>query len=629
MDTQMNKPLGKVERRNSKFDLQAEKTQVLYRPEFKYDEDKKGTEKMWELMSSYMGTDKQSIQRQIVNHVEYTLARTRFDFDNFAAYQAAAFAVRDRLIESWNDTQQYHHHNDAKRVYYFSLEFLMGRTFQNALVNSDLDGPFKDALMDMGYDLEELYEQETDAALGNGGLGRLAACFIDSLATLEIPAWGYGIRYDFGIFKQEIQEGYQVEIPDYWLVRGNPWEIERQDITYQIRYYGQSKKYMDQGVERASWEGCQKVIAMAYDTPIPGFNTYNTNNLRLWRSRPRSTFDFDKFNNSDYHGAIQERQDAEYITSVLYPNDSTDAGKELRLKQQYFFCSASIYDIIRRYKDSHKDNFKMFAEKNKVQLNDTHPAIATIELLRILLDEEKLSFEAAWNVVYNTFSYTNHTVLPEALEKWSVDLIGKLLPRHLELIYFINHIYLVKLRQRYPGDDAKIQRMSLVEEGFPKKIRMAYLSIVCSHTVNGVAALHTQLLRDTIFSEFDQYYTNKLQNKTNGVTPRRWIHCCNPELSDLISDRLGGIDEWVTSLDNLKQLEPFARDKEFQREFMKIKRDNKMRLRKWIKEKTGYSVPLDALYDIQVKRIHEYKRQLMNILYVIHRYLSILDTPAN
>jgi starch phosphorylase len=371
---------------------------------------------------------------------------------------------------------------------------------------------------------------------------------------------------------------------------------------------------------------------MAYDTPVPGFNTYNTNNLRLWRSRPRNTFDFNKFNSSDYHGAIGDRQDAEYITSVLYPNDSTDAGKELRLKQQYFFCSASIYDIIRRYKVKHgNDRFAAFADLNKIQLNDTHPVIGTIELLRILIDEENLAFEEAWNVVYNTFSYTNHTVLPEALEKWSVELLGRLLPRHLELIYLINHIYITKLTQKYPGDGDKIQRMSLVEEGWPKKIRMAFLAIVCSHTVNGVAALHSELLKQTIFSEFDQLYPGKLQNKTNGVTPRRWIHCCNPKLSELISDTLGGVDEWITALDNLRQLMPYASDRQFQDQFIAIKQENKGKLAAWIKERTGYDVPCgeNVMFDIQVKRIHEYKRQLMNILYVIHRYLAILDTPAN
>jgi starch phosphorylase len=313
----------------------------------------------------------------------------------------------------------------------------------------------------------------------------------------------------------------------------------------------------------------------------------------------------------------------------LYPNDSTDAGKELRLKQQYFFCSASIYDIIRRYKLKHNDRFAKFSDLNKVQLNDTHPAIATIELLRILIDEEMLSFEEAWNVIYNTFSYTNHTVLPEALEKWSIELMGRLLPRHLELIYLINHIYLTKLKSKYPGDNEKIQRMSLIEEGWPKKIRMAYLSIVCSHAVNGVAALHSHLLKTTLFKEFDELYPGKLQNKTNGVTPRRWIHCCNPKLSELISDTLGGIDEWITALDNLRQLVPYATDKTFVDQFIEIKTANKIALAKWVKEKTGYVIPINAMFDIQVKRIHEYKRQMMNIFYVIYRYLCILDTPAH
>lgn len=368
---------------------------------------------------------------------------------------------------------------------------------------------------------------------------------------------------------------------------------------------------------------------MAYDSPIPGFNTYNTNNLRLWRSRPRATFDFDKFNSSDYAGAIREKQEAEAITSVLYPNDNTDAGKELRLKQQYFFSSASIYDMVRRYKDKHNDRFKSFADKNRVQLNDTHPAIAIVELLRILIDEEMLSFSEAFAVCISTFSYTNHTVLPEALEKWSVDLIGSLLPRHLDLIYLLNHIYLEQLRSKYPGNDAKVMRMSLIEEGYPKKIRMAYLSIVCSHTVNGVAALHTELIKSSIFKEFNELYPGKILNMTNGVTPRRWIHCCNPALSHLLSESMGGMDEWITSLENLAQLAPYATDANFQKKIIAIKRENKKKLQAWVKDRTGYDIPLDALYDVQVKRIHEYKRQLMNILYVIHRYLSILDTPVH
>jgi starch phosphorylase len=351
--------------------------------------------------------------------------------------------------------------------------------------------------------------------------------------------------------------------------------------------------------------------------------------LRLWRSRPRATFDFDKFNSNDYAGAVSEKQEAEAITSVLYPNDNTDAGKELRLKQQYFFSSASIYDMVRRYKDKHNDRFKSFADKNRVQLNDTHPAIAIVELLRILIDEEMLSFSEAFAVCISTFSYTNHTVLPEALEKWSVDLLGKLLPRHLDLIYLLNHIYLEQLRSKYPGNDAKVMRMSLIEEGYPKKIRMAYLSIVCSHTVNGVAALHTELIKSSIFSEFNELYPGKILNMTNGVTPRRWIHCCNPALSHLLSESMGGMDEWITSLENLAQLAPYATDANFQKKIISIKRENKKKLQAWVKDRTGYDIPLDALYDVQVKRIHEYKRQLMNILYVIHRYLTILDTPVH
>jgi len=492
-----------------------------------------------------------------------------------------------------------------------------------------MEHPYKEALMEIGYKLEDTYEEEVDPALGNGGLGRLAACFLDSLATLEIPAWGYGIRYDYGIFKQGIIDGYQVESPDYWLSRGNPWEIEREDVTYQVRFYGSVKKYSDGGVERAYWDGGEVVIAQAYDTPIPGFNTFNTNNLRLWKSRPCNEFDFKQFNAGDYHGAIRDRQKAEYITSVLYPNDSSEAGKELRLKQQYFFCSATIRDIIRRYKKTHPD-WSAFHEKNQIQLNDTHPAIASIELLRILIDEEKLTWDQAWNIMYKTFAYTNHTVLPEALEKWSVKLIGTLLPRHLDLIYLINHFFLEKVRKRFPNDESRVTRMSLVEEGDEKRIRMANLSIICSHTVNGVAALHSDLLKKTIFKDFDEMFPGKLINKTNGVTPRRWLLCCNPELSQLISDTImEDPSEWATNLTSLRELSAYSTDEEFIAKFGQVKEACKGRLKHWVKEHTGIDIPLHALYDVMVKRIHEYKRQFMNILYVIHRYLQIKDTPAH
>ena len=500
---------------------------------------------------------------------------------------------------------------------------------QNALVNTDVEVQYKDALMDIGYKLENLYEEEVDPALGNGGLGRLAACFLDSMATLEIPNWGYGIRYDYGIFKQGIVDGFQVESPDYWLSHGNPWEIERQDVTYHVRFYGYVKKYNDGGIERGNWEGGDVVVAQAYDTPIPGFNTFNCNNLRLWRSRPCNEFDFKQFNAGDYHGAINERQKAEYITSVLYPNDSSEGGKELRLKQQYFFCSATIRDIIRRYKKSHT-TWTQFHEKNQIQLNDTHPAIASIELLRILIDEEKLPWDQAWSIMYKTFAYTNHTVLPEALEKWSVKLIGTLLPRHLDLIYLINFFFLEKVKQKYPGDNARVQRMSIIEEGDEKRVRMAFLSIVCSHTVNGVAALHSELLKKTIFKDFDEMFPGKLQNKTNGVTPRRWIHCCNPGLSSLISDTLGEEHTtWLTNLTSLRELSAYSQDEEFIRKFIAVKDNNKLKLQKWVKEHTGIDIPTHALFDVMVKRIHEYKRQFMNILYVVHRYLQIKETPVH
>jgi starch phosphorylase len=383
------------------------------------------------------------------------------------------------------------------------------------------------------------------------------------MATLEIPAWGYGIRYDYGIFKQSIDgDGNQVEMPDFWLSHGNPWEVERPDVTYHVRFNGYIKKYNEGGVERAHWEGGDVVLAKAFDTPIPGYNTFNTNNLRLWKSLPCTEFDFKQFNAGDYMGAIKERQRAEYITSVLYPNDSGFDGKELRLKQQYFFCSATIRDIIRRFKKQHTD-WNEFPEKNQIQLNDTHPAIASIELLRILIDEEKLSWDQAWNVVYKTFAYTNHTVLPEALEKWGIALLGKMLPRHMDLIYLINHFFIEKIKKRYPGDDARIGRMSLIEEGDEKRVRMAFLAIICSHTVNGVAAIHSQLLKETIFKDFDEMFPGKIQNKTNGVTPRRWIHCCNPVLSELISEKIGPMDDWISNMTSLRELSAWSTDKTF------------------------------------------------------------------
>lgn len=477
--------------------------------------------------------------------------------------------MRDRLIEQLNDSNEYFNSQNSKRVYYLSLEFLLGRMLQNSLVNIDMEKKYKDALTDIGFKLEEIYEEEVDPALGNGGLGRLAACFMDSLATLDIPAMGYGIRYDYGIFKQQIQDGYQVECPDYWLAKGNPWEIERPDVCYPVRFGGSfTKSGMSSGIGK--WEGGELVMAIAYDTPVPGFNTYNTNRLRLWRSRPGNEFDLQKFNDGQYDKSIMERQRAEYITSVLYPNDSTWEGKQLRLKQQYFFCCATIQDIIKRFK-LNNTNWSDFPKLNQIQLNDTHPAIAAIELLRVLLDVEHLPFDLAWTVVTGTFGYTNHTVLPEALEKWSVNMLQSLLPRHMDLIFFINHIFLEEVKRRFPGDGKRLEAVSMIEGWEEKRVRMANVAIVCSHHVNGVAALHTQILKASVFKEFYEIFPDKFLNMTNGVTPRRWLYCCNPDLAKLISDTIQNDDDWVTDMRMVEELAAYAEDSEFVRKFITVK----------------------------------------------------------
>ncbi|EAR95326.2 glycogen/starch/alpha-glucan phosphorylase (macronuclear) [Tetrahymena thermophila SB210] len=602
-----------------------------YRPEFASSVGNtpvasQSTSKIWKLMEKYLPNSKEAIQSSVVNHVEYTLAKTRFDFTLLHCYQAVSHSVRDRLIEAFNDTYQYFNNKDVKYVYYLSLEYLIGRCLQNALVNLELEGQYKEAMLDMGYNLESVYEQEVDPALGNGGLGRLAACFLDSMATLNYPAWGYGLRYSYGIFRQQIKDGYQVEVPDYWLDRGNPWEIERLDVNYQIKFYGSITKKVEDGKERTIWEGSEIIVARAYDNPIPGYNTFNTINLRLWRSLPSSEFDFKSFNQGDYFKALESRQRAEFITSVLYPNDSTYAGKELRLKQQYLLVSATIQDAIRRFKKKRKE-WKEWPKYNALQLNDTHPALAIVELMRILTDIEGLEYEEAWEVVYNSFAYTNHTILPEALEKWGVELLGNLLPRHLEIIYNINHIFLEKISRKYPNDWRKLSTLSLVEEGTHKTIRMANLSIVGSHAVNGVAALHSQLLTTNLFKDFYELRPAKFQNKTNGVTPRRWIRCANPGLSALLNDVVGS-DDWILDMDILKNFQKIADDPAIQNRWMQVKRQNKEKLYWWVKERCGVDLNIDSLFDIQVKRIHEYKRQLMNILYVIRRYLDIKKTPA-
>mmetsp|Transcript_10074 Transcript_10074/g.46169 ORF Transcript_10074/g.46169 Transcript_10074/m.46169 type:complete len:830 (-) Transcript_10074:1618-4107(-) len=580
-------------------------------------------------MDSYAKNDVLSVQKSIVDHVEYTLARSRYRFDDFEAYQATSMSVRDRLIESWNDTQQYFREQDPKRVYYLSMEFLMGRSLTNSLFNLDLNGTYREALKQLGYEMENLVEKERDAALGNGGLGRLAACFLDSMASENLPAWGYGIRYQYGMFRQEVIEGFQHENPDYWLNFGNPWEIERPNIAYPIKFYGNVEILEVEGRQAYIWNSGEEVTAIAYDTPIPGWNTPNTINLRLWSAKPSREFDLESFNTGDYVQAILAKQRAETISAVLYPDDRTYQGKELRLKQQFFMVSATLQDIIRRYLVTHEDTFDDFPDKVALQLNDTHPTIGVPELMRLLMDEHGLGWTKAWDITTRVFSFTNHTVLPEALEKWPVDLVENVLPRHMQIIYDINWRFTQELRGIMGDDYDTIGRMSIIEEGDGmKNVRMAHLALIASHTVNGVAAIHSELIKTTIFKDFYQIMPEKFQNKTNGVTQRRWLAFCNPKLSDLITETLG-TSAWIKELDLLSDLRLHCDDPAFQAKWAGVKRDNKLRLAELVKQKTGVDVNPNALFDIQVKRIHEYKRQLLNVMYIIHRYNALKAmTPA-
>ncbi|KAF3095400.1 Non-essential glycogen phosphorylase, variant 3 [Orbilia oligospora] len=578
---------------------------------------------LWKKFAATDFSNKEEFQKEVVRHVETTLARSLYNCDELAAYSGAALAMRDKLIIDWNKTQQAHTLADQKRVYYLSLEFLMGRTLDNALLNRDIKEYAAEGVSELGFRMEDLIEQEHDAALGNGGLGRLAACFLDSLASLSYPAWGYGLRYRYGIFKQEIIDGYQVEVPDYWL-DFNPWEFPRHDITVDIMFYGYVRRYTEEDGSTVNiWEGGEVVQALAYDVPIPGYGTSTTNNLRLWSSKPSTgEFDFQKFNSGDYESSVRDQQRAETISAVLYPNDNIDVGKELRLKQQYFWVAASLYDIVRRFKKSHRA-WTEFPHQVAIQLNDTHPTLAIVELMRILVDKEHLDWDTAWNIVTETFGYTNHTVLPEALEKWSVPLFQNLLPRHLQIIYDINLFFLQSVERRFPKDRELLSRVSIIEESNPQVIRMAYLAIIGSKKVNGVAELHSDLIKTTIFKDFVNIFgPDKFTNVTNGVTPRRWLHQANPQLSALIKEKLGSYD-FLKDLSLLSGLEKFADDKNFQKQWMDIKLRNKQRLAKYIKDTTGISVNPSALFDIQVKRIHEYKRQQMNIFGVISRYLSL------
>ncbi len=579
-----------------------------------------------QIMERFVELNADEIKSGIVNNLTYSLGKDKYSATDRDVFESLALTTRDRLIERWIQTQQSYYDKDVKRVYYLSMEFLVGRTLGNSLVNLDMMDETYKAVTDIGYTLEELRDIEHDAGLGNGGLGRLAACFLDSMATLGYPAYGYGIRYEYGIFKQKIVDGYQAELPDNWLRYGNPWEMKRPEFLFPIKLYG-NVEYVPNSENTAvkKWVNYQIVNAMAYDTPVPGYGNNTVNTMRLWASKAAREFDFEHFNEGDYIKAVSDKENTEAISKVLYPNDNTMKGKELRLKQEYLLVSASLQDIIRRFKKDHSD-FKQFPEKVSIQLNDTHPALAIPELLRILLDEEGVSWNDAWEICVNTFGYTNHTVLPEALEKWSVDLIKRVLPRHLEIIYNINQNFLEMIEAKYPDDYKRTSQMSIIEEGEFKNVRMANLSIIGSHSVNGVAALHTEILKKDCFKYFYELWPERFNNKTNGITQRRWLKLCNPQLSDLITEKIG--DSWITNLYDIRKIEDYIQDTDFRQRFDAAKAKNKKEFAAYIKDTTGIVVDENSIFDCQVKRLHEYKRQLLNVLHVIAQYHRIKDDPS-
>jgi glycogen phosphorylase len=568
-----------------------------------------------------------AMKEAIVRHLTYTLARDQGSATPRDWWISTAFAVREQILSRLIQTQAVHNKNNVRRLYYLSLEYLMGRLMENNLQNTGLTETARAALADLGVNLEELAEVEVDMGLGNGGLGRLAACFLDSLATLDYPAIGYGIHYEFGLFKQEFVQGHQIEHPDNWMIFGTPWEICRAEYTQKVQLYGRVENvFDDRGGYRPRWVDTKEILGVPYDIPIAGYGTKTVNLLRLWASRSTEEFDLSAFNSGGYVEAVREKAIGETVSKVLYPNDKTENGKELRLIQQYFFVSCSLRDLIRRHFRIAGNSWKNFAAKVAVQLNDTHPAVAVAELQRILVDEQQLTWDAAWSIVTDTFGYTNHTLLPEALEKWSLPLFTKVLPRHTQIIFEINRRLMEAVEAKWPGDDAKKRTLSLVEEGGAKAFRMANLAVVGSHAVNGVAALHTELLKKDLFPEFDALYPGKFQNKTNGITPRRWLLDCNPALADLIADTLGH-REWARDLDQLRGLELFAGNADFQEKFMAVKRANKVHLAEVIQRDCGVTVSPDALFDVQIKRLHEYKRQHLNLLHIVALYRRLLRDP--
>ena len=571
------------------------------------------------------GLEIPTLQRAIADNLfyiqgKYPAIATRNDY-----YMALAYTVRDRLLQRWLATTQTYLDPGVKLACYLSAEFLLGPHLGNALISLGITEPVRQALQAAGLELQELLDQEEEPGLGNGGLGRLAACYMASLSSLQVPALGYGIRYEFGIFDQEIQDGWQVEITDKWLRFGNPWEIPRPEATVEVKFGGHTEPYVDgAGRYQVRWVPGFVVKGVPYDTPIPGYQVNTVNTLRLWKAEAPESFDFRRFNLGDYYGAVDEKVISENITKVLYPNDEPLQGKQLRLEQQVFFVSCSLQDMIRIHQFA-GGSVETFHEKFAIQLNDTHPSIAVAELMQLLVDEHGLEWDLAWQITQQALSYTNHTLLPEALERWSLDLFGQLLPRHLEIIYEINRRFLDEVRVRYPGDSDKLARLSLIDESGERYVRMAHLASVGSHAINGVAKLHSELLKQTVLRDLYEFWPEKFKNVTNGVTPRRWMVLSNPRLTQLITEQIG--EDWIRQLDQLRELEPLAEEDAFRAEWRQVKRGNKADLAQRIQDRCGLSVDPDSLFDIQVKRIHEYKRQHLNVLHIISLYAQIKANP--
>jgi len=569
----------------------------------------------------------EGIAKSFQFNLNYGLAKDRHTTTEHDNFLALSMSVLNRIVERWIKTQQGYHKKNVKRVYYLSLEFLIGRLLSNNALNLGLKETVSEALKQNDLDWDSIENEECDAGLGNGGLGRLAACFLDSMATLGVPSHGYGIRYDYGIFRQRIVNGYQVESPDEWLKQGNPWEFQRPEAAVTVQFFGETNMYHDKrGKLCVEWRQTQDVLAMPFDIPVPGYGNDVVNTLRLWAARSSEEFDLEYFNHGDYENAVFNKMFSENISRVLYPNDATARGRELRLKQEYFFTAASISDIIRRFKTDNTD-IRQLPEKTAIQLNDTHPALAVVELMRILMDREELDWETAWDVTVRTFAYTNHTVMPEALECWSVQLFERMLPRHMQIVYEINARFLREVANCHPGDNDRLRRMSLIEEGGHKMIRMAYLALVGSHSVNGVSELHSHLIKTQLFKDFYEVYPERFNNKTNGITHRRWLLNSNPGLSGLITQAIG--NQWVSDLPQLEKLKTLTGDAGFCEKWLKVKTANKKAFSDYLQKTAGVKLDPASLFDVQIKRIHEYKRQTLFALSIIAQYLQMKNQPQN